>query len=104
LQSRTPANGKISGIAIDVLMALAAVSGVNFRFFFPCRKEIYDAGLVFFVFHSRFLSLFLSRNCARLLSLFLLPSLTPSFSVPLTLSLSLSLAFFSRAVSCAGAR
>ena len=44
LQTRTPANGKISGITIDVLSQLESEGGVVFRYFFPCRKEKYDAG------------------------------------------------------------
>jgi len=42
MQTRTPANNKLSGITIDVLVALSVESDMQFRYFFPCRKALFD--------------------------------------------------------------
>ena len=44
MQTRTPANGKLSGITIDLLVLMEATTGITFRYFYPCRKALYDAG------------------------------------------------------------
>ena len=44
LQTRTPANGKLTGVTVDLLVMMEAAAGVTFRYFYPCRRADYDAG------------------------------------------------------------
>lgn len=43
LQTRTPQNGLLSGITVDVLSQIQKETNVKFRFFYPCRKSKFDA-------------------------------------------------------------
>ena len=43
LQTRTPKNGQLAGITISLLSKFEDETGAVFRYFYPCRKEKYDA-------------------------------------------------------------
>ncbi|EKX38360.1 hypothetical protein GUITHDRAFT_154734, partial [Guillardia theta CCMP2712] len=42
-QTRTPGNGKLSGLSIDMLGALSTTMGVSFKYYYPCNVQLYNS-------------------------------------------------------------